>query len=170
MARIGGVVTRLTLVSAIFNLAVLGSLRPDPRHFAAFSLSAAFFFVFLYQDTIFLDRLEKNSEAITHQLPFGTRVASGVYAPPRYRTLYMHLIDRSCIAHCFLVSRSRPSTLKFRVRVDPDGGPLVASRVHDSEALQFGNYQVQGDDLPEAALSVRLLRPHQTLHPRPCRR
>jgi hypothetical protein len=38
--------------------------------------------------------------------------------------------------------------LKFRVRVDPDGSPLVASTVDDSEALQFGNYQVQEDDLP----------------------
>ena len=145
---IGGIVTRLTLVSAIFALAVLGSLRPHPWHLAAFSLSAAFFFVFLYQDTGFLDRLERNSEAITQQLPFGTRVASSVYAPPGYRTLYMHLIDRSCIAHCFLVSNYEPSTLKFRVRVDPDGSPLVASTVDDSEALQFGNYQVQEDDLP----------------------
>jgi hypothetical protein len=145
---IGGIVTRLTLVSAIFALAILGSLRPHPWHFAAFSLCAAFFFVFLFQDTGFLDRLEKNSQAITRQLPFGTRVASSVYAPPGYRTLYMHLIDRSCIAHCFLVSNYEPSTLKFRVRVDPDGSPLVASTVDDSEALQFGNYQVQEDDLP----------------------
>ena len=145
---IGGIVTRLTLVSAIFALAVLGSLRPHPWHLAAFLLSAAFFFVLLYQDTGFLDRLEKNSDAITHQLPLGTRVASSVYAPPGYRTLYMHLIDRSCIAHCFLVSNYEPSTLKFRVRVDPDGSPLVASTVDDSEALQFGNYQVQEDDLP----------------------
>ncbi len=145
---IGGIVTRLTLVSAIFALAVLGALRPRPWHLAAFSFCAAFFFVFLYQDTGFLDRLEKNSEAITQQLPFGTRVASSVYAPPGYRPMYMHLIDRSCIGHCFLLSNYEPSTLKFRVRVDPDGSPLVASTVDDSEALQFGNYHVQEDDLP----------------------
>jgi hypothetical protein len=145
---IGGIVTRLTLISAIFALAVLGSLRPRLWHFAAFAPCAASFFVFLHQDTGFLDRLERNSEAITHQLSFGTRVASSVFAPPGYRTLYLHLIDRSCIGHCFHYSNYEPSTLKFRVRVDLDGSPLVAATVDDSEALQFGNYQVQEEDLP----------------------
>ena len=145
---IGGLVTRLTLVSAIFALALLGSLRHRLWHLVACASCAALFFIFLYQSTGFLDRLEKNSQAITSQLPFGTRVASSVYAPPGYRTLYMHLIDRSCIGRCFLVSNYEPSTGKFRVRIDPDGSPLAASTVDDSEALQFGNYQVQEEDLP----------------------
>jgi len=145
---IGGLVTRLTLVSAIFALALLGSLRPRLWHLVAFASCAALFFIFLYQNTGFLDRLEKNSQAITRQLPFGTRVASSVYAPPGYRTLYMHLIDRSCIGRCFLVSNYEPSTGKFRVRIDPDGSPLAVSTVDESEALQFGNYQVQEEDLP----------------------
>jgi len=145
---IGGIVTRLTLVSAIFALALLGSLRPHCWHLAAFGACAATFFVFLYQDSGFLDRVERNADSITHELPFGTRVASSVYAPPGYRTLYMHLMDRSCIGHCFMVSNYEPSTLKFRVRVDANGSPVVASTVDDSEALQFGNYEVQEEDLP----------------------
>jgi hypothetical protein len=145
---IGGIVTRLTLISAILAFALLGSLHPRRWHLAGFAACAACYFVFLYQDTGVLDRLEKHSEGLTHPLPFGTRVASSVYAPPGYRPLYMHLIDRSCIGHCFLVSNYEPSTLKFRVRVDPDGSPVVASTVDDSEALQFGNYFVQPEDLP----------------------
>jgi hypothetical protein len=145
---IGGIVTRLTLISAIFAFALLGSLRPRRWHLLGFAACAACYFVFLYQNTGVLDDLEKNSEAITHRLPFGTRVASSVYAPPGYRPLYLHLIDRSCIGRCFLVSNYEPSTLKFRVRVDPDGSPVVASTVDDSEALQFGNYFVQPEDLP----------------------
>jgi hypothetical protein len=145
---IGGIVTRLTLISAIFALALLGSLRPRRWHLLGCVACAACYFVFLYQDTGVLDRLEKNSEAITHQLPFGTRVASSVYAPPGYRPFYMHLIDRSCIGHCFLISNYEPSTLKFRVRVEADGSPLVVSTVDDSETMQFGNYFVQPEDLP----------------------
>jgi hypothetical protein len=145
---VGGIVSRLTLVSAIFALAFLASMRPRLWHLFAFAPCAVLFFVFLYQDTAFFDRMERNSEAITHQLPFGTRVAASVFAPPEYRTLYLHLVDRSCIDHCFLVSNYEPSTAKFRVRVDPDGSPVVVSTVDDSEDLQYGNYQVQEEDLP----------------------
>ena len=106
------------------------------------------FFSMVHRDTGFLDRMEKNAEAITSQLPFGTRVASTVFSPPDFRPQYEHLVDRACIGRCFLYSNYEPSTLKFRVRVNKTGSRLVASTVTESEDLQFGNYDVEDGDLP----------------------
>ncbi len=127
---------------------------------------ATVFFVMVHRDTGFLDRLEKNAEAITQQLPYGTREASTVFSPPDFRPQYEHLVDRACIGHCFLYSNYEPSTLKFRVRVVKEGSRMVASVVDESEDLQFGNYDVEEGDLPmKADLPVRLKRSDQAVYP-----
>ena len=144
---IGGLVSRLTLLTAICAVCWLGTLRPQKWHLAGFGLCAAFFFFFLYQDTGFLNRMESSAEKITHQLPLGTRTAATLFAPEGYRTIYLHVVDRACIGHCFLVSNYEPSTNEFRVRVR-QGSPVVASTVDDSEEMQSGVYDVQEEDLP----------------------
>ena len=145
---IGSLATRLTLICVIFALAFLASLSPRIWHLIGFGVCAVIFFFLLHRDTGVLDRLEQNAEAITHALPFGTRVSSTVFSPPGFRPQYEHLVDRACINHCFLYSNYEPSTEKFRVRVDKQGSPLVASAVDESEDLQFGNYDIEDGDLP----------------------
>ena len=145
---IGGLATRLTLICTIFAVCLLASLQPKMFHLLGFAVCAAVFFFLIHRDTGFLDRLEKNAEAITSQLPYGTRVASTVFSPPDFRTAYEHLVDRACIQHCFLYSNYEPSTLKFRVRVGKEGSRIVASVVDEAEDLQFGNYDVEDGDLP----------------------
>lgn len=145
---IGSLATRLTLVCTIFAAGFLASLRPKVVHFLGFGVCAAIFFLFVHRDTGFLDRLETNAEAITSQLPYGTRVASTVFSPPEFRPRFEHLVDRACIQHCFLYSNYEPSTLKFRVRVVKEGSRIVASAVDEAEDLQFGNYDIEDGDLP----------------------
>ncbi len=145
---IGGLATRLTLICTIFAVAFLASLQPRICHLISFGACAAAFFFLLHRDTGMLDRLEQNAEAITHGLPYGTRVSSSVFSPPGFRPQYEHLVDRACIGHCFLYSNYEPSTEKFRVRVLKEGSRLVASRVDESEDLQFGNYDIEDGDLP----------------------
>jgi hypothetical protein len=145
---IGELSTRLTLICAIFAICFLASLRPKILHLVGFGACAIVFFFMLHRDTGFLDRMEKNAEAITAQLPFGTRVASTIFPPPDFRPQYEHLVDRACIGHCFLYSNYEPSTGKFRVRVRIEGSRLVASVVDEAEDLQFGNYDVEDGDLP----------------------
>jgi len=94
-----------------------------------------------------ISRMEANAGHLTQQLPFGTRVLASVFTPDSYRTVYLHIPDRACIGHCFLVSNYEPSTRQFRVRVQ-QGSPVVASSVDDSEDMQSGNYEVQEEDLP----------------------
>jgi hypothetical protein len=144
---IGVLVTRLTLVSAIVALCWLASLPSNSWHVLYTGVCAAFFFTFLYQDTGLLNRIENNTRLITEQLPFGTRTISGVYAPGDYRTTYLHIPDRACIGHCFLISNYEPATRQFRVRVQ-EGSPVVSASVDDTEDMQSGTYDVQDEDLP----------------------
>jgi hypothetical protein len=144
---IGALVTRLTLTSAILGLCWLATLPLSLWHLLATSAMGVIFFVFLYQDTAFLNRMEANTTRVTSQLPFGTRTASTIFAPNDYRTIYLHIPDRACIGHCFLVSNYEPSTRQFRVRVR-QGSPVVTASVDDSEDMQSGTYDVQEEDLP----------------------
>jgi hypothetical protein len=145
---IGALATRLTLICTIFAVAFLASLRPRIWHLVGFGACAAVYFFLVYRDTGFLDRLERNAEVITQELPYGTRVASTITTPADYRPQNEHSVDRACIGRCFLYSNYEPSTAKFRVRVSKEGSRLVASRVDESEDLQFGTYEVEDGDLP----------------------
>lgn len=144
---IGALVSRLSLVSAIFGLCWLASFPPRFWHLLTTVPLAAGFFLFLYQDTRLLNRMEANAEKVTSRLPFGTRTLATIFAPNDYRTIYLHVPDRACIGHCFLVSNYEPSTRQFRVRVE-QGSPVVTASVDDSEDMQSGTYDVQEEDLP----------------------
>lgn len=147
-SSIGALVSRLTLVSAIFGLCWLASLPTRFWHFLFSGAFAAVFFLFVYQDTGLLNRIEANTRRITEKLPFGTRTLSTMFPPHDYRTTYnMHIPDRACIGHCFLVSNYEPSTGQFRVRVQ-QGSPVVTASVHDSDDMQSGTYYVEEGDLP----------------------
>jgi hypothetical protein len=144
---IGALATRLTLVTATFGLCWLATLPPRVWHLAVYSVLAIVFFAFIYQDTAFLNRMEANAEKVTRDLPFGTRTTATIFAPNDFRTIYLHVPDRACIGHCFLVSNYEPSTKQFRVRVE-QGSPVVTASVDDSEDMQSGTYDVEEEDLP----------------------
>ncbi len=144
---IGQLASRLTLVTAILGLCWLASLPPRIWHVLAYSGVAAVFFTFLYQDTGFYNRMEANTERLTHTLPFGTRTLASMFTAGKDRTLYLHIADRACIGHCFLVSNYEPSTGQFRVRAQ-QGSPVATASVDDSEDMQSGEYDVQEEDLP----------------------
>ena len=91
--------------------------------------------------------MEANTRRVTEKLPFGTRTLSTIFAPNDYRTIYLHIPDRACIGHCFLVSNYEPATRQFRVRVQ-QGSPVASASVDDTEDMQSGTYDVQDEDLP----------------------
>jgi hypothetical protein len=144
---IGALATRLTLVTAIFAVCWLASIPPHRWQLLAYAALAAVFFTFVYQDTALLNRMEDNTRRLTEQLPFGTRTVSTIFAPNDYRTIYLHIPDRACIGHCWLVSNYEPATKQFRVRVQ-SGSPVATASVDDSEDMQSGSYDVQEEDLP----------------------
>jgi hypothetical protein len=147
-AWIGLLVSRLTVVSAIFVLCALSTLRSSKLAAIATLACSIFFFTLLYRDTATLNRLEAHAESLTYALPFGTRVIPTLSSREDSRIEFVqHIIDRACIAHCFTYSNYEPSSGQFHVRVSP-GSPLIAYWAPDAQEMDAGNYIVRASDPP----------------------
>ena len=145
---IGLLVSRLTTISAVFGLCALGLVRPRKWQIAGFTVCAAFFFGFLYQDTGALDRMESHAEQLLTGLPVGTRVIGIIEAKDGSRLEFVHhMIDRACVGRCFSYANYEPSSGQFRIRVR-EGSPVVTASNDASEAMQGGTYVVRRQDLP----------------------
>ena len=149
---IGLIVSRLTAISAILGLCVLGSFRPRKLYFAGFAVCATVFFVLLYRDTANLNRLEDNADRLVATLPYETRVVPVLNAPDDWRIEFIHhTVDRACIQHCFTFSNYEASSLQFRVRARP-GNSIACSRSDDAESMPSGDYVVKPTDPPLTAI------------------
>jgi hypothetical protein len=145
---IGVLGSRLTTISAILGLCLLGFLRPRKWHLAGFAACAVCFFAFLYQDTAWLNRLEANAEKLTSGLPSGTRVLGTIWAPQGWRVSFVgHVLDRACIGRCFSYANYEPATQEFRVRVRK-GSPVATTSTDNAEDMASGEYEVDDTDLP----------------------
>jgi|SRR5579871_2210072 len=145
---IGLLVSRLTTVTAIFGLCVLGLLPLRKWHTAGFALIAAVFFAWIYHDTGTISRVESNAEALFSALPSGTRIVPVISAPEDWRVQFIaHSVDRACIGHCFSYSNYEPSSGQFRVRALP-GSRIATDSADKSEDMSSGDYVVQPEDLP----------------------
>ncbi|HEY1423612.1 MAG TPA: hypothetical protein VGF20_09180 [Candidatus Acidoferrum sp.] len=145
---VGLLVSRLTLVTAIFGLLILASLRLPRWAVYGNVLCAAVFFVFLYQDTGKLDRLEASARAVAQTLPIGARIVAVANPPEDWRIQFIyHSIDRACIGRCFSYANYEASSLQFRVRALP-GNYYVTTSVDQSDDLSSGDYVVRQKDLP----------------------
>jgi hypothetical protein len=151
-APIGFPVSRLTSVTAIFGLCVLGHFKARRWHLVGLAAIAAVFFVWMYQDTGALNRMEEQAQDLVSSLPYGQRVTATIDRPPRSRIFFInHPVDRACIGHCFAYSNYEPSSGQFRIRVRA-GSPVVADSPAISHALESGEYVVRPEDLPMAQI------------------
>jgi len=145
---IGLLVSRLTTISAVLGLCVLGCLKPRGRQVTGFAACAIIFFVFLYQDARTLNRMESQAEELLSGLPWGTKVIATISELQESRMEFIgHIVDRACIGRCFSYANYEPSSDQFRIRVR-QGSPVVTATVEDSEDMQGGAYEVQEEDLP----------------------
>ena len=147
-AWIGLLVSRLTIISAIFGLSILSALWPNKPAAVATLACSIFFFTLLYRDTATLNRLEANADSLTASLPFGTLVIPTLASPRDSRIQFVHhIVDRACIGHCFTYSNYEPPSAQFHVRVSP-GSPLIANSAADAQEMEAGNYVVRASDPP----------------------
>jgi hypothetical protein len=145
---IGLLGSRLTTISAIFGLCVLGGIKPRKWQLAGFGICAGIFFAFLYQDTGWLNRLEEHAEGMVSKLAPGTRVIVMIDALADSRMEFVdHAVERACIEHCFSYANYEPSSRQFRVRVR-QGSPVVTSSTDDAQDMASGQYEVQDENLP----------------------
>jgi hypothetical protein len=150
---IGALALRLTAVAAVMGLCVLASMQPRKWHAVGFAVIAIVFFVFLYQDTGALNRMEDAIERLVATLPKGERVTATIWAPPDSRLPFIvHLVDRACIGKCFSFQNYEPPSQQFRVRVEDDDSPLNTGDTDASQEMEAGEYTVQPEDLPMAQI------------------
>jgi hypothetical protein len=147
-AWIGLLASRLTVLTAIMGLCLLGTLRARKWQMAGFGVLAVVYFSFLYQDTAALNRVEDNADAALATLPPGTRIVPMIYGDPDWRIEFVgHLADRACVGRCFVYSNYEPSSKQFRVRVKP-GSRIATASADDAEDMQAGSFEISDTDLP----------------------
>ena len=150
---IGLLVSRLTTISAILGLCVLGCARLRLWVLLGFAVLAAAYFSFLYQDTGALNHLEANAESVLSGVPVGTRIIPTIAADPEWRVEFIgHVADRACVGRCFVYSNYEPPSGQFRVRVVPQGSWIVTPSADDADDMQGGGYRMDSTDLPAKQL------------------
>lgn len=148
---IGALALRMTAIAAVLGLCVLALMQPRKLHAAGFATIAAVFFVFLYQDTGALNRMEAQIERLVATLPRGERVTATIWAPEDSRLPFIvHMVDRACVGHCFSFQNYEPPSQQFRVRVRDNDSPLNSGDTDDSQEMEAGEYIVKPEDLPMA--------------------
>jgi len=147
-AWIGLLTSRLTIITAIFGLAVLGRLRPRKWHLAGFALLAVGFFIFLHDDMTYLNLVERSAENLLWRLPHGMRVIPKLSAMSDSRIEFVgHLADRACISHCFTYLNYEPPSQQFRVRALA-GSPIALASYVDYEKMIAETHVFTPSELP----------------------
>jgi len=141
-------ISRLTSVTAVLALCVLGSVKPRLWHLIGFAACASIFFAWTYRDTGTLNDMEEQVERMVRGLPYGRRVIETINPRDDSRLSFInHIVDRACIEKCFAYSNYEPSARQFRIRAKP-GSPIVTDSVEDSGKMETGFYVVRREDLP----------------------
>jgi hypothetical protein len=149
-APFGSTSSRLTSVTAILGLCVLGSVRPRKWILAGLVVCAALFFRLQYYDTGALNSMEQQAETLVAGLPYGWHVTYTLYLSEDPRVNFRHFVDRACIGKCFTYTNYEPHSGQFRIRVSPQGSPLVSDS--GGQAMELGEYVVRDADLPMAQI------------------
>lgn len=141
-------ISRLTSVTAVVAICVLGSVKPRVWHLLGFAACGAVFFLWTYQDTRTLNDMEAQVEQMVSGLPYGRRVIETINPPSDSRLWFInHMVDRACIEKCFTYANYEPPAAQFRVRVK-HGSPIVTDSNEDSFNMESGHYVVRPEDLP----------------------
>jgi hypothetical protein len=144
-AAVSAINSRLTSLTAILGLCILGAVAPRKWILSGLSAIALIFFALQYRDTGVLNSMERQTETLVAGLPFGSKVAYTIDFGDTSRVNSRHFVDRACVGHCFAYSNYEPGSKQFRVRLSPTGSSIVSSSGFD---LEHGSYIVRDQDLP----------------------
>jgi hypothetical protein len=168
----GYIAERLSLLSGVLLLAVVGGSVYRRWYLPAGLTAAAIFFGALYTDIGRQARVEGKMQELVQALPAGERVISYdqfAYQEERGdlstreqkltllaarlssiftgRLTSTHLLSRACLGHCFDYMNYEPSTGQFRIHAVP-GNPVVMASPTDVIDTVDGTYVVKPIDLP----------------------
>lgn len=138
---------RLSSVTAVALCALLGLMIPRKWHLIGLAAIAAVFFLFLYQDTGKMDRMEAQLEKLVRTIPPNQRVLGTIEPFPGSRILIQHMLDRACIGYCFSYGNYEAASQQFYVRAS-EGNPYLMTYFGDTSDMEDGSYEVKPEDLP----------------------
>jgi hypothetical protein len=138
---------RLSSVTTVVLCSLLGVMVPRRWHLAGFTAIAAVFFIFLYQDTGKMDRMETQLEKLVRTIPPNQRVLGTIQPFPGSRILIQHMLDRACIGYCFSYGNYEAASQQFYVRAS-EGNPYLMTYFGDTSDMEDGSYEVKPEDLP----------------------
>lgn len=150
-AQFSEISERLSSLSAVLLCCLLACVRPPRWLLSAVAALTVVFFLFLYQDTGVIDRMESQAEILVRRIPAGQRLISSVDPPLKYRLSVRHILDLACLDYCFDYGNYEPATQQFRVRGLP-GNEFVVDKPSDSLAIDAGTYVVPANALPLSQL------------------
>jgi hypothetical protein len=168
----GFIAERLSLLSGVMLLAVVGGSVSRGWYLPAGLMAAAIFFGALYTDVGRQARVEGKMQELVQALPAGERVISYnhfdyeeergdlstgesklTHLAARLSSIFTerlnstHLLSRACLGHCFDYMNYEPSTSQFRIHAVP-GNPIVVASQADVFDIVQGTYVVKAIDLP----------------------
>jgi hypothetical protein len=163
---------RLSLLSGVLLLAVVGGSAYRRWYLPAGLMTAAIFFGALYRDVGREARVEAKMQELVQALPAGERVVSYYHLADgdergnlskrkgklthlagRLSSIFTerldstHLLSRACLGHCFDYMNYEPSTGQFRIHAVP-GNPVVMATYADFIHMVDGTYVVKAIDVP----------------------
>jgi hypothetical protein len=144
-AAVSAISSRITSLTAILGLCVLGAVLPRKWILGGLSAIALVFFAMQYHDTAVLNGMERQVETLVAGLPYGSKISYTIDFGDFSRINSRHLVDRACIGRCFTYSNYEPGSKQFRVRLSPQGSSIVSPSGFD---LEHGTYVVREQDLP----------------------
>jgi hypothetical protein len=146
-AALALITERLTSISAVLICCVLGAILPRKWHLIALAGIALVFFVFLYQDTAMINRMEAEVATLVKTLPPDQRVLATILKPDESRVLVQHIVDRECIGRCFSYGNYEPASTLFRIQALP-GNRYAMTDFEDVASMEGGEYKMLPEDLP----------------------
>lgn len=175
-AWISHLADRLSLLSGVMLLSVVGSFAYRRWYLPVGFLAAAIFFGALHHDIGNEARVEAKMQELVQAVPAGERVVlfdhiSGAkehgelskrggrltHVAGRLSSIFTsrlnsrHLLSRACLGHCYDYTNYEPSTSQFRIHA-AQGNPIVMANYADVAEMTDGTYVVKENDLPLHAL------------------
>jgi hypothetical protein len=144
-ASVSAISSRITTLTAVLGLCVLGAVSPRKWILGGLSVLALVYFTMQYRDTARLDAMEQQVDSLVAGLPYASKVSYTIDFGSFSRINSLHMVDRACVDHCFTYSNYEPGSKQFRVRLSPQGSSIVSASGFD---LERGAYVVREQDLP----------------------
>jgi hypothetical protein len=142
---------RFNLISAVLICCLLAAMNARWWHFASLSAISVTYFLFLYQDTAALNRMEQKAWQLVHTARPGEHILVTIGSPLKYRFSTKHIVDQACLGYCFSFGNYEAPSTQFRIRAAPENR-FVMTKIEQASSMERGEYVVGPQDLPASQI------------------